>query len=173
MQDRCLAAACEGNTSAARRNLIQATLKHIREKEKIANWEIRMAQFAGCLFPLLLLGLTQAAKADFMDKLAEKKVCADEECIYVISTGQVVDDYNAPDCRFLDLKEGQLVYVYSKLVREGQGGEFWSGSIYSDHQFEDQMGIVGYFPSTMITEQHVFQNTTVELPTTAIDFYCD
>ncbi|XP_038675034.1 otoraplin-like [Scyliorhinus canicula] len=132
-----------------------------------------MERLAGCLFPLLVLGLTQVAKADFMDKRAEKKACADVECVYVISIGQVVDDYNAPDCRFLNLKEGQLMYVSSKLVREGQSGEFWAGSVYSDHQFMDQMGMVGYFPSTMISEQHVFQNTTVELPTTAIDFYCD
>ncbi|XP_078086740.1 otoraplin-like [Mustelus asterias] len=132
-----------------------------------------MARLACGLFPLWFIALTQAATADFMDKLAERKVCADEECIYVMSIGRVVDDYNAPDCRFLNLKEGHLMYVYSKLVREGQGGEFWSGSIYSDHQFVDEMGTVGYFPSTMITEEHVFQNKTVELPTTAIDFYCD
>ncbi|XP_067844511.1 otoraplin-like [Heptranchias perlo] len=156
-----------------RRDLIQAIVKHVREREKITDCEIKMVQFACCLFPLLLLGLTRVAKADYMDKLAEKKVCADEECIYVISMGRVVDDYNAPDCRFLNLKEGQLMYVYSKLVRVGQAGEFWSGSIYSDHQYVDQMGIVGYFPSTMVNEQHVFQNTTTELPTTAIDFYCD
>uniref|UniRef100_UPI00398EF1C4 otoraplin-like n=1 Tax=Pristiophorus japonicus TaxID=55135 RepID=UPI00398EF1C4 len=132
-----------------------------------------MAQLACCLFPLLYLGLTQVAKADYMDKLAEKKACADEECIYVISIGQVVDDYNAPDCRFLNLKEGQLMYIYSKLVRHGNGGEFWSGSIYSDDEYVDQVGMVAYFPSTMVNEQHVFQNKTVELPTTAIDFYCD
>ncbi|XP_051868578.1 otoraplin-like [Pristis pectinata] len=132
-----------------------------------------MACVARCLFSLLLIGLAQVVRADYMDKLANKKICADEECSYVISIGQVVDDYNAPDCRFLYLKEGQLIYVYSKLVREGQSGEFWSGSIYGDHQYMDQMGIVGYFPSTLITEQHIFQNTTMELPTTAIDFYCD
>ncbi|XP_062911155.1 otoraplin-like isoform X2 [Mobula hypostoma] len=132
-----------------------------------------MAQIACRLFPLLLIGLTQIVRADYMDKLAKKKMCADEECSYVISIGQVVDDYNAPDCRFLNLKEGQLLYVYSKLVREGESGEFWSGSIYSDDEYEDQMGMVAYFPSTLVTEQYVFQNTTMELPTTAIDFYCD
>ncbi|XP_072122977.1 otoraplin-like [Mobula birostris] len=167
-----------------------------------------MAQIACRLFPLLLIGLTQVVRADYMDKLAKKKMCADEECSSlqaisafvlccskeqvseyplesrsiktklfclsdVISIGQVVDDYNAPDCRFLNLKEGQLLYVYSKLVREGESGEFWSGSIYSDDEYEDQMGMVAYFPSTLVTEQYVFQNTTMELPTTAIDFYCD
>ncbi|XP_072906268.1 otoraplin-like [Hemitrygon akajei] len=135
-----------------------------------------MAQIACRLFPLLLIGLTQVVGADYMDKLAQKKMCADEECSYVISIGQVVDDYNAPDCRFLNLKEGQLLYVYSKLVREGESREFWSGSlskIYSDNQYEDQMGMVAYFPSTLVTEQYVFRNTTMELPTTAIDFYCD
>ncbi|XP_069787904.1 otoraplin-like [Narcine bancroftii] len=137
------------------------------------NSKIKMEHFVCCLLSLSLIGLSQFVKADYMDKLAKKKICADEECSYVISLSQVVDDYNAPDCRFLNLKEGQLIYVYSKLVREAQGGEFWSGTIYSDQQYVDQMGIVGYFPSTLVTEQQVFQNSTMKLPTTAIDFYCD
>ncbi|XP_060687074.1 otoraplin-like [Hemiscyllium ocellatum] len=156
----------------SKERLFQAVLKPGRRKKMFAISKIKLARFACHLFPFLLLGLTQDVKADFMDKLAKRKVCADKDCSYVISTGRVVDDYIAPDCRFLDLKEGQLIYVYSKLVRERKGGEFWSGSIYSEEPV-DEMGVVGYFPSTLIDEQYVFQNTTVRLPTTAIDFYCD
>ncbi|KAM4694968.1 otoraplin [Discoglossus pictus] len=108
----------------------------------------------------------------FMQKLAKKKLCADDECVYAISMAKAEDDYNAPDCRFINIKKGELIYVYSKLVKEKRSGEFWSGSIYSD-QYRDQMGHVGYFPSTLATELHVFQNATKELSTTAIDFYCE
>ncbi|NP_001090250.1 otoraplin L homeolog [Xenopus laevis] len=111
-------------------------------------------------------------KGIYMDKLAEKKLCADDECVYTLSLARAEDDYNAPDCRFINIKRGDLVYVYSKLIKQEDGGEFWSGSVYSD-QYRDQMGLVGYFPSSLVTELHVYQDLTQELPTTDIDFYCD
>ncbi|KAG8443890.1 hypothetical protein GDO86_009186 [Hymenochirus boettgeri] len=108
----------------------------------------------------------------FMEKLAKKKLCADDECVYALSLARAEDDYYAPDCRFINIKKGELVFVYSKLIKEDDGGEFWAGSIYSD-QYRDQMGLVGYFPSSLVTELHVYQDLTQEFPTTAIDFYCD
>lgn len=36
--------------------------------------------------------------------------------------------------------------------------------VYSDHQ--DEMGIVGYFPSNLVKEQRVYQEATKEVPTT-------
>ncbi|XP_053568095.1 otoraplin [Bombina bombina] len=108
----------------------------------------------------------------FMQKLAKKKLCADDKCIYVLSLAKAEDDYNAPDCRFINIKKGELIYVYSKLVKDKAGGEFWSGSVYSD-QYRDQMGLIGYFPRTLAAELRVYQNVTIELPTKAIDFYCE
>nr|XP_058143377.1 otoraplin isoform X2 [Dasypus novemcinctus] len=64
----------------------------------------------------------------FMDSLASKKLCADEECVYTISLARAQEDYNAPDCRFINVKKGQQIYVYSKLVKENEAGEFWAGS---------------------------------------------
>lgn len=46
-----------------------------------------------------------------------------------ISLARAEDDYNAPDCRFINIKKGQLIYVYSKLVKEKGAGEFWAGSV--------------------------------------------
>lgn len=40
-----------------------------------------------------------------------------------------LDDFIAPDCRFINIKMGQMVYVYSKLVPEEGAGVFWSGSV--------------------------------------------
>lgn len=40
-----------------------------------------------------------------------------------------LDDFTAPDCRFINIKMGQTVYVYSKLIPEEGAGVFWSGSV--------------------------------------------
>ncbi|XP_073484333.1 otoraplin [Aquarana catesbeiana] len=123
---------------------------------------------------VLCLGfIHQKAYGVYMQKLSDKKLCADDECIYAISFGRAEDDYNAPDCRFVNLKKGELVYIYTKLVKENDdAGEFWSGSVYSD-QYRDQQGLVGYFPSSLVTELTVYKDELQELPTTAVDFYCD
>lgn len=40
-----------------------------------------------------------------------------------------LDDFVAPDCRFINVKRGQTVYVYSKLLPVEGAGVFWSGSV--------------------------------------------
>lgn len=47
----------------------------------------------------------------------------------VLSMASALDDFIAPDCRFINIKKGQMVYVYSKLVPEEGAGVFWSGSV--------------------------------------------
>lgn len=47
----------------------------------------------------------------------------------VLSVASALDDFIAPDCRFINIKKGQMVYVYSKLVPEEGAGVFWSGSV--------------------------------------------
>ncbi|XP_006039128.1 otoraplin [Alligator mississippiensis] len=122
---------------------------------------------------LLCLGFTYpVVTGTFMDKLASKKLCADDDCVYTISLARAEDDYNAPDCRFINIKKGQLIYVYSKLVKEKGAGEFWAGSVYGE-QYEDQMGTVGYFPSSLVSEQHVYQKANKTILTTDIDFFCE
>ncbi|XP_015266090.1 PREDICTED: otoraplin-like [Gekko japonicus] len=108
----------------------------------------------------------------FMGKLSSKKRCADEDCVYALSLARAEDDYNAPDCRFINIRKGQLIYVYSKLVKEKKAGEFWSGSVYSE-QYEDQMGTVGYFPRSLVTERHVFRKANRTIPTKVNDFFCE
>uniref|UniRef100_A0A8C8SL06 Otoraplin n=1 Tax=Pelusios castaneus TaxID=367368 RepID=A0A8C8SL06_9SAUR len=85
----------------------------------------------------------------FMDKLSSKKLCADD----TISLARAEDDYNAPDCRFINIKKGQEV------------GEFWAGSVYGE-LYEDQMRTVGYFPSSLVSEQHVYQEANKTIPPT-------
>lgn len=44
-----------------------------------------------------------------------------------ISMAVALQDYMAPDCRFLNVYRGQVVYVFSKL--KGRGRLFWGGSV--------------------------------------------
>ncbi|PKU29357.1 otoraplin [Limosa lapponica baueri] len=97
-------------------------------------------------------------QADFL----EMKISSED----TISLARAEEDYNAPDCRFINIKKGQLIYVYSKLVKEKDSGEFWAGSVYGE-QYEDHMGTVGYFPSSLVSEQHVYQEANKTIPTTA------
>uniref|UniRef100_A0A4W6DFQ1 Otoraplin n=1 Tax=Lates calcarifer TaxID=8187 RepID=A0A4W6DFQ1_LATCA len=79
---------------------------------------------------LLCVGLLhQTARAAIMDKLADNKICGDAECSHVLSMATALDDFIAPDCRFINIKKGQMVYVYSKLIPEEGAGVFWSGSV--------------------------------------------
>ncbi|XP_054886223.1 otoraplin-like isoform X1 [Poeciliopsis prolifica] len=81
------------------------------------------------LVRLLLVGLLhQTTMAVQMDKLADRKMCGDAECSYVLSMATAVDDFMAPDCRFINIKMGQMVYVYSKLIPPDGAGVFWYGS---------------------------------------------
>ncbi|XP_023136514.1 otoraplin [Amphiprion ocellaris] len=122
---------------------------------------------------LLCVGLLhQTARAVVMDKLADNKICGDAECSYVLSMATALDDFIAPDCRFINIRKGQMVYVYSKLVPAEGTGVFWSGSVYSE-RYVDQMGIIGYFPATVVKETHKFAVETVKMQTTDMDFYCD
>uniref|UniRef100_A0A3Q3DKI8 Otoraplin n=1 Tax=Hippocampus comes TaxID=109280 RepID=A0A3Q3DKI8_HIPCM len=115
---------------------------------------------------LLCVGiLNHISEALLMEKLADNKMCGDAECSYVVSMATALDDFIAPDCRFINIKKGQKVYVYSKLVPEEGGGVFWSGSVYSD-RYVDQMGIIGYFPAPVVKETHKFREDTVQIPTT-------
>ncbi|CAL8368228.1 otoraplin [Gadus morhua] len=107
-----------------------------------------------------------------MDKLADNKFCADAECSYALSLATAINDFAAPDCRFINIRAGQMVYVYSKLVPEEGAGVFWSGSVYGE-RYVDQMGIIGYFPATLVKESVKFKEDTVQIPTTDMDFYCD
>ncbi|KAF5904987.1 otoraplin, partial [Clarias magur] len=118
-------------------------------------------------FILLVLSfgyLFHSANAVLMDKLADRKICADKDCMYAISAAQALEDYVASDCRFINLKKGQMIYVYSKLKPADGAGVFWSGSVYGD-RYVDQMGIIGYFPSNHVNETQIFTKKTTEVAT--------
>ncbi|NXX48897.1 OTOR protein, partial [Tricholaema leucomelas] len=82
-------------------------------------------------------------------------------CLDTISLVRVEDDYNASNCRFI---KGGWLYIYSKLVKENNSEESWAGSVYGE-QCEDHMGTVRYFPSSLVSEQHIYPEANKTLST--------
>ncbi|XP_027627829.1 melanoma-derived growth regulatory protein [Tupaia chinensis] len=97
-----------------------------------------------------------------MPKLADQKLCADEECSYPISMAVALQDYVAPDCRFLTIHRGQVVYVFSKL--KGRGRLFWGGSVQGDY-YGDMAARLGYFPSSIVREDQTLKPGKIEVKT--------
>ncbi|XP_012512495.1 PREDICTED: melanoma-derived growth regulatory protein [Propithecus coquereli] len=104
-----------------------------------------------------------------MPKLADRKLCADEECSHPISMAVALQDYVAPDCRFLTIHRGQVVYVFSKL--KGRGRLFWGGSVQGDY-YGDVAARLGYFPSSIVREDQTLKPGKIDLKTDKWDFYC-
>ncbi|XP_021078990.1 melanoma-derived growth regulatory protein isoform X1 [Mesocricetus auratus] len=134
-------------------------------------------------FPVLLgvilsvsPGPTEAERD--MPKLADWKLCADEECSHPISMAVALQDYIAPDCRFLNIYRGQVVYVFSKL--KGRGRLFWGGSVSLQSEgygvqgdyYGDLAARLGYFPSTIVREDLILKPAKIDMKTDKWDFYC-
>ncbi|KAM7061429.1 LOW QUALITY PROTEIN: otoraplin [Acridotheres tristis] len=97
----------------------------------------------------------------FMEKLTSKKLGTDDD--YTNFHARAEKDYNASDCRFINIKKGHLIKTNLKLMNEKDSGEFWAASVFRK-QYEEHMGTVGYFPSSLVSEQHVYQETNKTVP---------
>ncbi|XP_071979857.1 melanoma-derived growth regulatory protein-like [Engystomops pustulosus] len=115
----------------------------------------------------LILGSVQGNRK--MPKLADRKLCADEECSHPISMAVALSDYTPSDCRFIPIRRGQTLYIYSKL--KGRGRLFWLGSVQGD-EYGEYTARLGYFPSSIVQEEHYLMPGKVELRTDQWDFMC-
>ncbi|XP_063247154.1 transport and Golgi organization protein 1 homolog isoform X2 [Prinia subflava] len=102
-----------------------------------------------------------AAGPDLGRRFAERKRCADLECSMLMCRGKAMRDFKGPDCRFVNFKKGEAVFVYYKLI--GESTELWAGSVGSDF---------GYFPKDLLEINHNYSNEELELPTDETDFVC-
>uniref|UniRef100_A0A8C2UKF8 MIA SH3 domain containing n=2 Tax=Chinchilla lanigera TaxID=34839 RepID=A0A8C2UKF8_CHILA len=130
-----------------------------------------MAWSPGLLGAIILLSVLSgpSGAGRLMPKLADRKLCADEECSYPISMAVALQDYVAPDCRFLTIHRGQIVYVFSKL--KGRGRLFWGGSVQGDY-YGDLAARLGYFPSSIVREGQTLKPGKIDVKTDKWDFYC-
>ncbi|XP_012710717.1 melanoma-derived growth regulatory protein [Fundulus heteroclitus] len=122
--------------------------------------------FALCA--MLFLAVCEAGKQ--MPKLSNKKLCADSECSHPILIARALQDYYPGDCRFIPIRQGQLVYVYAML--KDRGNLFWAGSVQSTY-YGEQEARIGHFPSSVVEETHALMPATTEVKTTNWDFYCN
>uniref|UniRef100_A0A3B3SE40 MIA SH3 domain ER export factor 2 n=1 Tax=Paramormyrops kingsleyae TaxID=1676925 RepID=A0A3B3SE40_9TELE len=88
-------------------------------------------------------------------------MCA--RCHALLSRVQATKDFKGPDCRFLNFRSGDVIFVYFKL--SGKREDLWAGSI--DKQF-------GYFPKDAVEVEEVYthKEKEIELPTQEQDFFC-
>uniref|UniRef100_A0A674GXD8 Uncharacterized protein n=1 Tax=Taeniopygia guttata TaxID=59729 RepID=A0A674GXD8_TAEGU len=98
----------------------------------------------------------------FMEKLTSKRLMYVFE--YTNSLARAEEDYNASDCSFINIK---------KVINQLKADEdCFKVSHYTPpclkvygEQYEDYMGTVGYFPSSSVSEQHVYQEASQTVPT--------
>ncbi|KAM7057853.1 melanoma-derived growth regulatory protein isoform 4-T4 [Molossus nigricans] len=79
-----------------------------------------------------------------------------------ISIAVALQDYVAPDCRFLTIHRGQVVYVFSKL--KGRGRLFWGGSVQGDY-YGDMAARLGFFPSSIVREDQTLKPGKIDVKT--------
>ncbi|XP_058389638.1 transport and Golgi organization protein 1 homolog isoform X4 [Diceros bicornis minor] len=124
-----------------------------------------MAAAPGLLLWLLLLGppwrVPGQPDLDAGRRFSEHKLCADDECSMLMYRGEALQDFTGPDCRFVNFKKGDHVYVYYKLA--GGSPEVWAGSVGR---------IFGYFPKDLIQVVHEYTKEELQVPTDETDFVC-
>ncbi|XP_008821975.1 transport and Golgi organization protein 1 homolog isoform X1 [Nannospalax galili] len=124
-----------------------------------------MAAAPGLLFWLLVLGSPWRVRGQSDPgpgrRFSELKVCADQDCSMLMYRGEALGDFMGPDCRFVNFKKGDPVYVYYKLA--GGSPEVWAGSV--GHIF-------GYFPKDLIKVLHKYTKEELQVPTDETDFVC-
>ncbi|XP_016076672.1 PREDICTED: melanoma inhibitory activity protein 3 [Miniopterus natalensis] len=75
--------------------------------------------------------------------------------------GEALEDFTGPDCRFVNFKKGDNIYVYYKLA--GTSPEVWAGSVGR---------IFGYFPKDLIQVVHEYTKKELQIPADETDFVC-
>uniref|UniRef100_A0A674H629 SH3 domain-containing protein n=1 Tax=Taeniopygia guttata TaxID=59729 RepID=A0A674H629_TAEGU len=94
---------------------------------------------------------------NFMEKLTSKKLCPDDDCVYTNSLARAEEDYNASDCSLINIKKDEDCFKVSHYTPPCL-------KVYGE-QYENYMGTVGYFPSSSVSEQHVYQEASQPVPT--------
>ncbi|XP_073527998.1 transport and Golgi organization protein 1 homolog isoform X2 [Phyllobates terribilis] len=111
------------------------------------------------LWPPLLPLLSSSAAQD--RRFSERKRCADPECSKLMCRGKAIQDFTGPDCRFVNIKKDETIYVYYMLM--GRSMDLWAGSVGTHF---------GYFPKDLVDVKQVYENDELELQTDETDFVC-
>nr|XP_057946987.1 transport and Golgi organization protein 1 homolog isoform X2 [Doryrhamphus excisus] len=93
--------------------------------------------------------------------LSDFKICGDSECESRMSRVRAVMDHHGKDCRFLNFRQGDTIFVYHKLT--GKSNNIWAGIIHK--QF-------GYFVKEAVKEEQTFTTQEIIVETQESDFFC-
>ncbi|XP_031435976.2 melanoma inhibitory activity protein 2 isoform X3 [Clupea harengus] len=95
--------------------------------------------------------------------LSDLKICGDPGCEISMCRVLATKNFEAPDCRFLSFRKGDVIFVEYKLA--GKRDDLWAGS--KDRMF-------GYFPkdAVKVDEILVSEERQMTLPTEKHDFFC-
>uniref|UniRef100_W5MS79 MIA SH3 domain ER export factor 2 n=1 Tax=Lepisosteus oculatus TaxID=7918 RepID=W5MS79_LEPOC len=110
---------------------------------------------SGCAL-LFLLNTRQS-----LGLLSDYKTCGDLECESSINRVRAIRNYKNPDCRFLNFRSGDVIFVYHKL--SGKRDDLWAGTI--GKRF-------GYFPKDAVEVEETYATKEVQVPTKEHDFFC-
>ncbi|XP_040286404.1 transport and Golgi organization protein 1 homolog isoform X2 [Bufo bufo] len=121
-----------------------------------------MAAAGAHLYLLALLWQPLLSSGSARDpRFSDTKCCADAECSKLMCRGKAIEDFTGPDCRFVNFKKDEIIYVYHKLT--GRSTDLWAGSVGT---------YFGYFPKDLIDIKQVYTTDELEFPTDATDFAC-
>ncbi|KAM5126127.1 transport and Golgi organization protein 1 homolog [Callospermophilus lateralis] len=124
-----------------------------------------MAAAPGLLFWLFVLSPTWRVLGQLDPSTGRRfwkhKFCADDECSMLMYRGEALEDFRGPDCRFVNFKKGDPVYVYYKLAEVSP--ELWARSV--DHMF-------GYFLKDFIKVVCEYTKEELQISTDETDFVC-
>ncbi|KAM5126604.1 transport and Golgi organization protein 1 homolog [Callospermophilus lateralis] len=124
-----------------------------------------MAAAPGLLFWLFVLCPTWRVLGQLDPSTGQRfwkhKFCADDECSMLMYRGEALEDFRGPDCRFVNFKKGDPVYVYYKLAEVSP--ELWARSV--GHIFR-------YFPKDFIKVVREYTKEELQISTVETDFVC-
>ncbi|XP_075060390.1 transport and Golgi organization protein 1 homolog isoform X3 [Mixophyes fleayi] len=122
-----------------------------------------MAAAGPHIYLLILLTHLSPGRTAQDRRFSETKRCADRECSQLMCRGKAIQDFTGPDCRFVNFKKDELIYVYHKL--QGRSSDLWAGSVGT---------YFGYFPKDLVDvkKDYLAAAEELELPADETDFVC-
>ncbi|XP_061074769.1 cTAGE family member 5 isoform X4 [Conger conger] len=93
--------------------------------------------------------------------LSDYKICGDPGCERPMSRVLATKSHKGTDCRFLNFKRGDVIFVFHKL--SGKRDDLWAGAI--DKKF-------GYFPKEAVDIEEIYTQEEIKTQTQEQDFFC-
>ncbi|XP_076727623.1 transport and Golgi organization protein 1 homolog [Callospermophilus lateralis] len=108
-----------------------------------------------------ILGYQALSYVGYLDNLITDASSVLRHGVVLMYRGEALEDFRGPDCRFVNFKKGDPVYVYYKLAEVSP--ELWARSV--GHIFR-------YFPKDFIKVVREYTKEELQISTVETDFVC-